>query len=72
VLSADNMLTSLGGVISQPGLGKIADLWSYPAAYLASAAFQVIALPFLLLARREKAESDPMGGNASSSKPPGS
>jgi MFS family permease len=60
VLSADNMLTSLGGVVCQPGLGKIADLWGYPASYLASAAFQAVALPFLLLARRERADSDPI------------
>jgi hypothetical protein len=53
------MLTSLGGVISQPGLGKVAEVWGYPMSYLGSAAFQVIALPFLLLARREKAKSDP-------------
>jgi MFS family permease len=58
VLSADNMLNSLGGVVCQPGLGKIADLWGYPASYLASAAFQAMALPFMLLARREKADSD--------------
>ncbi|MFL6466406.1 MAG: MFS transporter [Pyrinomonadaceae bacterium] len=60
VLSADNMLTSLGGVVSQPGLGKIADVWGYPISYLASAAFQVLALPLIAMARREKAESDPM------------
>ncbi len=71
VLSADNMLTSLGGVISQPGLGKVADIWGYPMSYLGSAAFQVIALPFLLLARREKAKSDPIRENESNSKPPG-
>ncbi|MBV9217333.1 MAG: MFS transporter [Acidobacteria bacterium] len=58
VLSADNMLTSLGGVISQPGLGRIADVWGYPASYIGSAAFQLIALPFLLLAKRERAKSD--------------
>jgi MFS family permease len=58
VLSADNMLTSLGGVISQPGLGKIADIWGYPMSYLGSAAFQVLALPFLLLAKGEKAKAD--------------
>lgn len=58
VLSADNMLTSLGGVICQPGLGKVADVWGYPASYLGSAAFQAIALPFLFLAKREKATSD--------------
>jgi len=64
VLSADNMLTSLGGVISQPGLGKIADIWGYPMSYLGSAAFQVIALPFMLLARGEKARSDKNQGLA--------
>ena len=60
ILSADNMLTSLGGVISQPGLGKVADVWGYPTSYLGSSAFQIIALPFLLLAKREKAKSDPI------------
>lgn len=58
VLSADNMLTSVGGVISQPGLGRVAEVWGYPAAYLGSAAFQVIAVPFLILARRQHARSD--------------
>jgi MFS family permease len=60
VLSADNMLTSFGGVVCQPGLGKVADLWGYPQSYLGSAVFQIIALPFLLLAKREKAKSDPI------------
>jgi MFS family permease len=63
ILSADNMLTSLGGVISQPGLGKVADVWGYPTSYLGSAAFQIIALPFLLLAKREKAKSDPINSD---------
>lgn len=60
ILSADNMLTSLGGVISQPGLGRVADVWGYPMSYLGSSAFQIIALPFLLLAKREMAKSDPI------------
>ena len=63
VLSADNLLNSAGGMVSQPALGKIADVWGYPAAYVGSAAFQVLALPFLLLARREKARSDAIGRN---------
>ncbi|HEV7700840.1 MAG TPA: MFS transporter [Pyrinomonadaceae bacterium] len=58
VLSADNMLTSVGGSVSQPGLGKVAEVWGYPMSYLGSAAFQVFALPFLLLTRRENAASD--------------
>ncbi|MBV9243021.1 MAG: MFS transporter [Acidobacteria bacterium] len=58
VLSADNMLTSFGGVVCQPGLGKVAELWGYPTSYLGSAAFQILALPFFVFARREKAKSD--------------
>ncbi len=62
VLSADNMFESLGGVISQPTLGKVAEVWGYPASYLGSAAFSILALPFLLLARCEKAKSDAISG----------
>lgn len=58
VLSTDNLLNSAGGMVSQPALGKIAEVWGYPASYLGSAMFQVIALPFLILARRENAKSD--------------
>ena len=60
VLSADNMCDSAGGAISQPALGKIAEVWGYPVSYLGSAVFQALAIPFLLLARREKAASDPI------------
>lgn len=63
ILSADNLLGSAGGVVSQPGLGKIAEVWGYPASYLGSAAFQIFALPFLILARREKAKSDVIRGD---------
>ena len=61
VLSADNMFNSTGGVIAQPALGKVADVWGYPASYLGSAVFQALAIPFLILARRENAESDETG-----------
>jgi MFS family permease len=62
VLSADNLLNSAGGMVSQPGLGKIAEVWGYPASYVGSSMFQFLALPFLILARREKAKSDPISG----------
>jgi hypothetical protein len=64
ILSADKLRGSAGGVISQPGLGKIAEVWGYPASYLGSAVFQILALPFLILARREKAKSDVIHGDA--------
>jgi MFS family permease len=58
VLSTDNMMTSASGVIVQPALGKVADVWGYPASYLGSSIVQFLALPFIWLAKRENAESD--------------
>jgi predicted MFS family arabinose efflux permease len=58
VLSSDNLLGSAGGVVAQPGLGKVADVWSYGSSYLVGAGIELLALPFLLLARRERASSD--------------
>jgi MFS family permease len=58
VLSSDNLLSSAGGVVAQPGLGKVADVWSYGTSYLVSAGVQLLALPFIVLARREQAPSD--------------
>ena len=50
VLSSDNMLASLGGALAQPALGRIAETSGYAASYVAAAAVEVLALPFLLLA----------------------
>lgn len=58
VLSFDSLLGSSGGVAVQPLLGKTADVWSYPASYIGSAAIQALALPFILFARRERAAPD--------------
>jgi MFS family permease len=69
VLSADNMFNSAGGVVVQPVLGRTAEAWGYPASYLGSAVFQILALPLILLARREKAESDPIRGDDAASAP---
>ena len=60
VLSFDSLMGSTGGVVIQPGLGRAADVWGYPASYLISGAVQALALPFILLARREAAHSDPI------------
>ncbi len=65
VLSTDNLLNSAGGMVSQPALGKVAEVWGYPASYFGSAVFQVLALPFLILARRENAKSDTIHGEDS-------
>jgi MFS family permease len=60
VLSFDALMGSAGGVVAQPALGRTADLFGYPASYLVSAGIQTLALPFVLLARREHAISDPI------------
>jgi MFS family permease len=60
VLSFDNLLGSTGGVVVQPALGKVADVWSYSTSYIVGAAIELLALPFILLARRENAPSDPI------------
>jgi predicted MFS family arabinose efflux permease len=59
VLSFDNLLGSSGGVVIQPALGKVADVWSYSASYLVASGVQLLAAPFLVLARRERASADP-------------
>jgi MFS family permease len=64
VLSFDALMGSAGGVVAQPALGRTADLYGYPASYLVSAGIQTLALPFVLLARRERAISDPITDGA--------
>ncbi len=58
VLSFDSLLGSTGAVAIQPILGKTADVWSYAISYTCSAAIQALAVPFIWLARRERAPSD--------------
>ena len=60
VLSFDSLMGSAGGVVAQPALGRVADISSYATSYLVSAGIQVVALPFLVLARRSNAPSDPI------------
>jgi MFS family permease len=58
VLSSDNLLSSAGGVLVQPGLGKAADVWGYPVSYIISSGIQLMALPFILLAAKQKTPAD--------------
>jgi predicted MFS family arabinose efflux permease len=60
VLSFDSLMASAGGVVAQPALGRVADVSGYAAAYAVSAGISALALPFVLLARRERASSDPI------------
>lgn len=54
VLSFDSLIGSSGGIVVQPVLGKVADVWSYPLSYAGGALFQMLALPFIWLAKQEK------------------
>jgi MFS family permease len=60
VLSFDNLMSSAGGVAAQPALGRMADVHGYAPAYLVCAAVEAAAIPFLALARRQNASSDPI------------
>ncbi|HEY7332952.1 MAG TPA: MFS transporter [Candidatus Limnocylindria bacterium] len=60
VLSFDSLMASAGGVVAQPALGRVADIGGYGASYLVTAAINVLGIPFVLLARRERAASDPI------------
>jgi MFS family permease len=60
VLSFDSLFGSSGAVVIQPILGRAADVWSYQTSYVLTAAIQSLAIPFLWLARREKAAFDDM------------
>ena len=52
ILSFDSLMTSAGGIVAQPALGKSADVWGYQVSYLLSAAGSALALPFIVRARR--------------------
>ena len=58
VLSFDSLMGNTGGVVIQPALGRAADVWSYGTSYVIGAGFQALAVPFLLLSRRERAPAD--------------
>jgi MFS family permease len=58
ILSFDSLMASAGGVWTQPALGRVADVWGYAPSYLVGAAVSALALPFLVLSRRQNAPAD--------------
>ncbi len=58
VLSFDSLLGSSGGVVSQPLLGKAADMYGYATSYMIAGFVQLLALPFLFMANRLKESAD--------------
>jgi MFS family permease len=60
VLSFDSLMGSTGGVIAQPVLGRVADVYGYGPSYIVTGILQAVALPFMIVARRANAASDPI------------
>ncbi len=58
ILSFDSMLGSGGGVVIQPALGRVADVSGYAHSYVVGGVVTALALPFILLSRRENTPAD--------------
>jgi MFS family permease len=58
VLSFDSLMGNTGGVAIQPALGKAADVYSYGTSLLFGGVLQVLALPFIVLSRKQNHPSD--------------
>jgi MFS family permease len=63
ILSFDSMMSSSGGVWTQPLLGRAADVWGYPSSYLIAAGISTIGIPFIALSRRQNNPADTMLGD---------
>jgi fucose permease len=60
VLSFDALMGSAGGVVAQPLLGRAADVYGYATSYIIAGVISAAVVPFSILARRERASSDPI------------
>src|SRR6266496_4153483 len=58
ILSFDSMMSSTGGVWTQPVLGRAADAYGYGQSYVISAGIAALALPFIALSRRQNNPAD--------------
>ncbi len=58
IISFDSLMNSTGGVWAQPVLGRAADVWGYAPSYLLGAGISALAVPFLVLSRRQDAPAD--------------
>jgi MFS family permease len=62
VLSFASLMGSAGGVVAQPALGRVADVFSYGIAYVAAGVVYVLSLPFLIAVRRMGLPADRVTG----------
>jgi MFS family permease len=61
VLSFKSLMGSAGGVVIQPALGRVADLYSLGVAYVVAGVLFAVRLPFLLVVRALRSPSDGHG-----------
>ena len=64
VLSFDALMGSAGGVVTQPALGRAADVYGYATSFVIGSVIEALAVPFAILARREHATSDPIANDS--------
>jgi MFS family permease len=58
VVSFDSMISGMGGVAGQTGLGIYSEKQGYAAAYVVGGAIVALATPFVIAARRMKPRAD--------------
>jgi MFS family permease len=58
ILSFDSLMSSTGGVVAQPLLGRSADVWGYPTSYVISAGISALAIPFVVRSRAQNEPAD--------------
>ena len=58
VLSFASLMGSAGGVVAQPALGRVADVYSLGTGYIVAGVLYLIRLPFVLAVRRMRLDAD--------------
>ena len=62
VLSFASLMGNAGGVVAQPALGRVADVYSLGAGYVVAGAMYALQLPFLVAVRRLRLPADRPAG----------
>jgi MFS family permease len=60
ILSFDSLMTSTGGVWTQPMLGRVADVWGYAPSYVVGAGIAALGVPFLAASGRAARDRAPV------------
>jgi MFS family permease len=69
VLSFDSLFGSIGGVVVQPALGRVADVWGYGTSFVIGGVVELIGIPLLLASRRTQDPADIAGAKVAANTP---